>query len=219
MLDDRFWTKVDKEHPSGCWIWTANRNNKGYGLFRPGGSAPKMLAHRVSYLDACGPIPEGGMILHSCDTPLCVNPDHLRVGTAQDNASDMDIRGRRVVSPMRGEDNPQSKLDASTVLLMRDAYLAGESAKSISRRFCFEFATVSDVLRAKSWRSVLRPEEDAALSAAARSARMSAKKITKAQADDIRVRLSKGERGVDVAKLFGISAATVSDIKRRKIWP
>lgn len=57
MLDDRFWTKVDRAEPGGCWEWTANKNNKGYGLFRPGGTAPKRLAHRLAYEDAKAPSP------------------------------------------------------------------------------------------------------------------------------------------------------------------
>ena len=54
MLDDRFWSKVDKDTASGCWEWTANKNNKGYGMFSVNSYVGKQLAHRLCYEDAKG---------------------------------------------------------------------------------------------------------------------------------------------------------------------
>ncbi|MZE53776.1 HNH endonuclease [Streptomyces sp. SID5770] len=75
-----------------CWLWTRGRTASGYGKFNLNGQT--VYAHRASYEAYVGPIPAGLFILHSCDTPACVNPDHLRPGTHQENMRDRDTRGR-----------------------------------------------------------------------------------------------------------------------------
>ena len=70
---DRFWSKVDKS--GDCWLWTAATNSRGYGVTWSDGALG--LAHRRSYTDAKGPIPDGMELDHLCRTPVCVNPDHL----------------------------------------------------------------------------------------------------------------------------------------------
>jgi hypothetical protein len=86
---ERFWKKVNKT--DGCWLWTATRIGR-YGGFRFEGRS--RTAHRVSWELAFGPIPDGLQVLHHCDTPLCVNPQHLFLGTPLDNARDRDSKGR-----------------------------------------------------------------------------------------------------------------------------
>lgn len=90
--EDRFWSKVAKTE-GGCWLWTAGGTHDGYGLFHPV-SGTKVYAHRWSWEQANGPIPAGLHVRHDCDTPSCVNPGHLRLGTARDNAQDAVERGR-----------------------------------------------------------------------------------------------------------------------------
>jgi hypothetical protein len=87
----RFWSKVHKaEH--GCWLWTASFRIGGYGNFMFRGKPHK--AHRVSWILTHGEIPDGALVCHSCDTPACVRPDHLFLGTHQDNMQDMNAKGR-----------------------------------------------------------------------------------------------------------------------------
>ena len=75
----------------GCWNWQGSTNANGYGVVRYGGKI--RLAHRVSFMLANGWYPNN-LALHSCDNPRCVNPNHLRDGTYQDNYNDMRVRGR-----------------------------------------------------------------------------------------------------------------------------
>lgn len=90
---DRFDSKWIPEPFSGCWLWTAWVNEKGVGYFRLGGR--DLRAPRVAWQIANGPIPEGMFVCHHCDTPSCVNPQHLFLGTPRDNMHDMIRKGRQ----------------------------------------------------------------------------------------------------------------------------
>lgn len=86
----RFWSKVDKT--SGCWVWTASRSGNGYGQFRLDGH--NRPAHRLAWELTHGAIPEGAFVLHECDNPPCVRPDHLFLGDQSLNMADMAGKGR-----------------------------------------------------------------------------------------------------------------------------
>jgi hypothetical protein len=92
----RFWQRVAKG--DGCWEWTGKRDKNGYGRVYLGGGREARregFAHRVSYTIHFGPIPDGLDVLHHCDAPRCVRPDHFFLGTQTDNMRDMDAKGRR----------------------------------------------------------------------------------------------------------------------------
>lgn len=86
-VHERFWAKVNKSGPNGCWIWTGYKINSGYGQIRDDNQR-KTLVHRLSWEISVGPIPQGLNILHECDNRPCVNPDHLFVGTQSKNLLD-----------------------------------------------------------------------------------------------------------------------------------
>lgn len=97
-LAERFWEKVVKSE--GCWEWSGARSKHGrYGIINVGGRSTK--AHRVSWELNRGPIPPGAKVLHHCDNPPCVRPDHLFIGTQADNLADGRRKGRirNVVAP------------------------------------------------------------------------------------------------------------------------
>lgn len=91
MLKQRFESKV--RVAPGCWLWAGASGGGGYGHIRVGGKVRG--AHRVSYELYLGAIPKGMHVMHRCDNPLCVNPEHLQLGTHQDNMADMYTKGRR----------------------------------------------------------------------------------------------------------------------------
>lgn len=121
-LPDRFWDKVEVNESTGCWEWTAFRF-KGYGVF--GWHGKSVRAHRLSALDAKGAIPKGQGVLHHCDNPPCVFPEHLHFGTQQDNMDDMVRRKRSRNGRLKGERNPSSKLTVSDVVEARALYATG----------------------------------------------------------------------------------------------
>ena len=90
-LEERFWSKVERSE--GCWVWTRATFPTGYGKFRSWGGRTE-YAHRVAWVLAHGAIPKNGYVLHRCDNPPCVRPDHLFLGTAEDNMHDMIVKGR-----------------------------------------------------------------------------------------------------------------------------
>ena len=95
----RFMAKV-KVTDAGCWIWTGSRKHGGlpYGHFRMGGHI--MPAHRAAWILFNGKIPRGRSVLHRCDVPPCIRPQHLFLGTHVDNMRDMVAKGRSY-SPTR----------------------------------------------------------------------------------------------------------------------
>lgn len=101
---DHFWSKVDRRGPNDCWLWQAYCDKDGYGYFTVNKAARK--AHRVAYVLTHGNLEPSQDVCHACDTPGCVNPAHLWVGTYRDNIDDMLAKGRS----LRGATNPKAKL-------------------------------------------------------------------------------------------------------------
>lgn len=82
---DRFWLKVDKNGPGGCWLWTAYVSVDGYGRFDTKGAFPSVLAHRIAYELLVGAVPEDLTLDHLCRMRRCVNPAHLEPVTLREN--------------------------------------------------------------------------------------------------------------------------------------
>jgi len=111
---ERFFEKVDKS--GECWEWTAYKGKSGYGAFWLNNTDKR--AHRVSWVLHKGVIPKGQLVLHKCDNPGCVNPDHLFLGTTQDNINDKVAKGRQYQP--RGSEVANCRLTEQEVREVRD---------------------------------------------------------------------------------------------------
>lgn len=167
-LEERFWAKVHKT--DGCWEWTAFVNSDGYGRIIRGRVV--LLAHRVSWEFANGPIPGGLLVCHHCDNRPCIRPEHLFLGTYSDNAIDMTKKGRHGahvhpesvrrgdghwsrVHPekvSRGSGNGASKLTEEKVQNMRKVRLeTGMPYHSLGALFGVSANTAHEAVSGKRW--------------------------------------------------------------------
>jgi hypothetical protein len=154
--EERFWSKVEKT--GHCWIWAAARTRLGYGKFmlgsRTDGTAHLCMAHRVAWKLAGRADPGALFVLHRCDNPSCVNPDHLFLGTHEDNMADMKAKGRGVKThpKHRGSLNHQAKLTEDDVLDIRATYAFGALQSDLAKEYGVHFGTISSIVLRDSWR-------------------------------------------------------------------
>ena len=138
--------KVNNE--TGCWEWMACKGRHGYGHLRYKG--PVVLAHRLSYTMWRGPIPKGKCVLHHCDNRGCVNPQHLFVGTREDNMRDAMAKGRIA----RGELHVHSVLNEDDVRDIRRRLANAETQVSIARDYGVCGNAIWSIARGRTWKHV-----------------------------------------------------------------
>ena len=138
------------EPNSGCWLWTGMIQDRGYGhfCFRQ----KTVRAHRASWEMFCGPIPEGQHVLHRCDNRLCVNPDHLFLGSHQDNMQDRNTKGR--ARGPRGEAAALAKLTADDVVGIRYGGEIGLGTALLADVYGVNKSTIQRIISRKLWTHV-----------------------------------------------------------------
>jgi HNH endonuclease len=167
-VSNRFWKRVNKDgkvHPilkTRCWDWVGG-NIRGYGHFWVNGKTVK--AHRYSYTVYVGEIPNGLLVLHKCDNPSCVNPDHLFVGTELENRQDCTGKGRqargnthgsktRPESVLRGGRHPRTRLTETLVKKIRVEYVKGSTSRGtygLAAKYNLSQATIQRVTSGTDW--------------------------------------------------------------------
>jgi hypothetical protein len=145
-LAERFWSKVNKT--PGCWEWTGRKDQHGRGNIKWNGTPTK--APRVAWMLTHGPIPDGGLVCHSCDNPSCVNTDHLFLGTHRANMDDMVAKGRQP----QGVRNGQSKLSERDVIEIRRRCKDGHAFVSVRAAFGCSGELVSQIHKRKLWKHI-----------------------------------------------------------------
>ncbi len=135
----------------GCWDWKGSKSKK-YGSLQYGGKYKSISAHQASWIIHNGPIPKGMFICHHCDNPRCTRPDHLFIGSPQDNVLDMINKGRNVT--LCGEAAPGSKLLEKEVILIKYMLDNGTSLTDIAKEFNVHIATIWDIKHKRTWRHI-----------------------------------------------------------------
>jgi hypothetical protein len=175
---ERFWNNVNKTDT--CWLWKGATVGRGYGKTSFGGICKR--AHRVAWELTNGVIPEGLLVCHRCDNPLCVRPDHLFLGTSDDNNKDMQRKGRSATGDrsrsrthpeslprgdnhyahlhpelvLRGERHGNAKLTEVQIQEIRTAYASQDhpSYAELSLRYGVSSNAIWSVVMRKTWQHV-----------------------------------------------------------------
>jgi hypothetical protein len=151
---EKFWARIARG--DGCWLWTGGRTTAGYGLLHDRGKP--LYAHRLSWEVHRGAIPPNTEVCHTCDTPACIRPEHLFLGTHRDNMADAAAKGRRDTSGLVragvGEAHFGAKLTEADVLKIRERRAAGESHYALARAFGVSRPTITAILTGRNWAHV-----------------------------------------------------------------
>jgi hypothetical protein len=162
-----FWSHVEKG--DSCWLWTGHTTSDGYGQYRPGSSSDgvkQWRAHRFAWQITFGNIPHGMLVCHKCDTPVCVNPDHLFIGTVVDNRDDCCSKHRQAIGANNGRHTHPERtarggahgcvvLTEDMVREIRRRYSIDDiSQDALSIEFGVSQMTVSLIVRRESWRHI-----------------------------------------------------------------
>jgi hypothetical protein len=149
----RFWGNVHKT--ANCWFWlgtTVNPTLNGYGTLtieRIGNKNRSILAHRLSWQIHFGPIPDGHCVMHICDMPQCVRPDHLKLGTMAENSRDSFSKGRN--GPALRNRPTHAKLTAESVVAIRTAHGNGCPQIDLARKYGVSKQLINLVIKRISW--------------------------------------------------------------------
>lgn len=154
-IKQRILDRVEKQ-ADGCWLWQGkSRTSSGHGRMYVGsmvdGTRRAVGPHRLMWEEMFGSIPDGLCVLHECDVPRCVNPEHLFLGTQLDNMADRDAKGRQA----RGERQGLAKLTAEKVKTMRYAYFKYDiPITDMARRHGVTYQAVRAVILGHTWKHV-----------------------------------------------------------------
>lgn len=179
----RFWAKVDIADENECWLWNGAKSSYGYGSF--GFGKKHFIASRLVWMLLRGPISEGMVVMHICDTPSCVNIAHLRIGTTKDNSDDKVSKNRHrwvygerhysKTNPeklatgsrngsrkhperlLRGETHHSAKLTEDDVLEIRKLYAIGFTCCEIAEKFSINPTSAHKAATGRTWKHVLTP--------------------------------------------------------------
>ncbi len=147
------WKYIDKKSNIECWEWTRSLNTQGYGQMNVGGNP--YLAHRIVYELTYNQIPYKLCVLHSCDNPKCCNPEHLFIGSRDDNNKDKKNKGRSYHPNHKGELNQTSKLTCKDIKEIRNLYSTGKyTQKELGNMFGVVRQNIGKIINHKRWKHI-----------------------------------------------------------------
>jgi len=158
-IAERFWNRVDKTdlnkvgETGGCWLWSGAVNAYGYGIVSK--DRRPRRAHRVAWELTHGPIPSGFCVLHRCDNPPCVNPEHLFLGSKKDNMADKIRKGRQAGCFQAGQRAPSRFLSDTAVMMIRSMWKdSGYKTNELAGLFGVHRDTIRNVVKRRYYREV-----------------------------------------------------------------
>jgi hypothetical protein len=156
-LQDRFEAKYQPEPTTGCWLWTAATKEHGYGVIGLGSrSEGTIKAHRLSYILHKGQIPEGKIVMHTCNNPSCVNPDHLVAGTHKDNSGYMVANNRHKMPDNNGEKSPAAKITEAQAKEVLEAYPSRKkgTGTALAKKLGVHKSTIYQIWAGNNWKQL-----------------------------------------------------------------
>ncbi len=194
-----------------CWNWKGKLNSGGYGIFC------KKVASRWSYILYKGNIPNNIQVCHTCDNRKCVNPDHLFLGSIQDNQQDKVNKNRQA----KGSKIASSIITEEIVYQIRKMRVDGKEYQEIADHFKLEWDHVRKICKNTIWKHVGLGEESKNVKQVRRSAigsKCGSAKLNEEKVKEIKQLLAKKIRSKDIAKTYGVNSSTICDIKQGRTW-
>ena len=207
---ERLMAQIRKD--GDCWMWTGFTDRDGYGRMRAKvGGVLINKAHTLSYTLHTGElVPKGMLIMHSCDRPGCVNPEHLRVGTHRENSQDMHAKGR--ARDQTGENGSKAKVTtAVATAILADA----RPYAAIAQDYGIAASTVGSIKQRKSWKGLKVDKVAKAKKVGMRGETQWQAKLTEA---DVRFIRSSSAAGKELAAKFLVTPQAITNIRKRRIW-
>lgn len=215
-LKERFERHYERRGLDECWLWTGKSVVDGYGTISIGGRrSKKMLAHRVAYELANGPIEyqsgyHGAVVRHTCDNAACVNPKHLVLGTQADNVKDMMDRGRFAVPNLRGEDHGNARFTEENIRYIKSSL---KSDIELGAEFGCDRNVIYGIRAGKSWTHV---DVEVAIKRHTNSG--SGHHSSRLTDDDIRYIRNCSETSFELAAKFSMNYNSINKIRARTTW-
>lgn len=207
----RFWKSVQKT--AGCWLWGAAVDRDGYGVFNAvifGVGVRR--AHRYSHMLHTGEVLDGHvLVMHSCDNPKCVNPAHLSSGTPAENTADMMRKGRDAAGRRRQASRVSKLTDEQAIAVIKDP----RRYEEIAAEYGIHKQHVLELKARTSRRDLNIDSSQVVRSRRGLRGEERSKRLTEA---DIRRIRDGNESGAALAREYGVSSPTITDIRKRRSW-
>lgn len=214
LMRKRFERFVITNGPDDCWGWKGAINESGYGILRCGPILKNMRASRVSWLIHKGNIPDGLYCLHTCDSPICSNVNHLFLGTQKDNMNDMLKKGRRKTS--RGEEAGRAKLTDKQVIEIWESDLG---SRKLSKIYKVGRTAIKNIKDGVAWKHLK-------LSKKKRNNILQGEKCSGSKLKQINVieiinqlKINSSKKVIkELSEKYKVSKTTIYDIKSNRTW-